>query len=94
MAISQIQRDSPGRDYYLRKRAVGERPERSAPQPETTTVDLVYRQLLREAVNQTATRTGRTNGDDSAIQRGRLNPYHRRFGQVTHRTRQHRPCNP
>lgn len=62
MAISQIQRDSLGRDYYLRKRAVGERPERSARQPETTTVDLVYRQLLREAVNQTATRTGRTTG--------------------------------
>ncbi len=35
--------------------------------------------------------SGRTPGDDYTIQRGRLNPYHRLFRQVTPRTRQHRP---
>src|SRR5829696_6992943 len=33
---------------------------------------------------------GRTPGDDSEIQRGRLNPNHQLFGQVTSRTHQPR----
>ncbi len=37
---------------------------------------------------------GRTHGGDSDIQRDRLNPYRRPFGEVTSRTRQHRPYNP
>ncbi len=31
--------------------------------------------------------SGRTRGGDYEIQRGRLNPYHQLFGQVTSRTR-------
>ena len=36
---------------------------------------------------------GRTPGGDYELQRGRLNPYHRLFGQVTSRTRHDRPYN-
>jgi transposase len=36
---------------------------------------------------------GRTPGGDYELQRGRLNPYHRPFGQVTSRTRHDRPYN-
>ena len=35
--------------------------------------------------------SGRTRGGDSEIQRGRLEPQHRRFGEVTSRTRQPAP---
>jgi hypothetical protein len=38
-------------------------------------------------------RPGRTPGGDYEVQRGRLNPYHRLFGQVTSRTRRDRPYN-
>jgi hypothetical protein len=35
---------------------------------------------------------GRTHRDDYWLQRGRLQPLHRHFGEVTSRTRRTRPC--
>ena len=55
--------------------------------------DVVYRHLMRDAGTRRGG-PGRTPGGDYRIQRDRLNPYHRLFGQVTSRTRRHRHYNP
>jgi hypothetical protein len=93
MAISQISRDCPGRDYYLRKRAAGKAQGGHA-LSETTTVGrgLPLPPARRQA--QQAASPGGHQGGGYRLQRGRLDPYHRLFGQVTSRTRQHRPYKP
>jgi transposase len=55
MAISQIQRDSPGRNYYLRKRAEGKGHKEAMRCLKRRLSDVVYRQLLRDAANLTHT---------------------------------------
>jgi transposase len=62
MAISQIQRDGPGRTYYLRKRADGKGKKEALRCLKRRLSDLVYRQLLRDAHNQTATGPGGQTG--------------------------------
>ena len=49
MATSQIQRDSPGRTYYLRKRAAGKGHKEAMRCLKRRLSDLVYRQLLHDA---------------------------------------------
>lgn len=49
MAISQIQRDCPGRDYYLRKRAAGKGHKEAMRCLKRRLSDVVYRQLVRHA---------------------------------------------
>jgi transposase len=58
MAISQIQRDSPGRDYYLRKRAAGKGKKEALRCLKRRLSDVVYRQLVRDARNQLGTGPG------------------------------------
>jgi transposase len=58
MAISQIQRDCPGRDYYLRKRAAGKGHKEAMRCLKRRLSDLVYRQLVRDTRNQLGTGPG------------------------------------
>jgi transposase len=49
MAISQIPRDCPGRDYYLRKRATGKDHTEAMGCRKRRLSDMVYRPLVRNA---------------------------------------------
>lgn len=49
MAISQIARDTPGRDYYRRKRAAGRSHREALRCLKRRLSDVVYRQLIRDA---------------------------------------------
>ena len=49
MALSQIQRDCPGRDYYLRKRAAGKGHKEAMRCLKRRLSDTVYRQIRRDA---------------------------------------------
>lgn len=49
MAISQIRRDSPGRTYYLNKRAAGKGHKEAMRCLKRRLSDIVYRQLLHDA---------------------------------------------
>lgn len=49
MAISQIARDTPGRDYYRRKRAAGKSHREALRCLKRRLSDVVYRQLIRDA---------------------------------------------
>ncbi len=49
MAITQLQRDCPGRAYYLRKRASGKGHKEALRCLKRRLSDVVYRQLLRDA---------------------------------------------
>jgi transposase len=62
MAISQIQRDCPGRDYYLRKRAAGKGRKEALRCLKRRLPDLVYRQLTSNARNQFGTGPGGQKG--------------------------------
>jgi transposase len=54
MAISQIARDTPGRDYYRRKRAAGKSHREALRCLKRRLSDVVYRQLLRDAARRKA----------------------------------------
>jgi transposase len=94
MAIVQLRNDTEGRAYYRRKVAARQNHHGSDPSPQTTTV----RHRLPPARGRSETTTaskrsdgpGRTNGGGYWLQRGRLQPQRRRFGEVTSRTRQAR----
>jgi transposase len=73
MAISQIARDTPGRDYYRRKRAAGKSHREALRCLKRRLSDIVYRQLLRDSA-RTWGRPGRTLGGGTNIQRGQLKP--------------------
>jgi transposase len=73
MAISQIARDTPGRDYYRRKRAAGKSHREALRCLKRRLSDIVYRQLLRDSA-RTWGRPGRTPGGGTNIQRGQLKP--------------------
>lgn len=62
MAISQIQRDCPGRDYYLRKRAETKGHKEAIRCLKRRLSDVVYRQLLHDAHAQSATGPGGQQG--------------------------------
>jgi transposase len=53
MAISQLRHHGPGRDYYLRKRAEGKGHKEALRCLKRRLSDVVYRQLLRDAREQT-----------------------------------------
>ena len=72
-----------------------EEPQRSPALSETTAVRRgLPPTCCRDARSPAGGGPGRTPGGDYELQRGRLNPYRRLFGQVTSRTRRHRPYNP
>ena len=54
MAISQIARDAPGRDYYRRKRAAGKSHREALRCLKRRLSDVVYRQLLRDSTRHEA----------------------------------------
>ena len=93
MAITQLQRDCPGRTYYLRKRADGKSHKEALRCLKRRLSDVLL--PVPDPRRRPAERggPGRTPGGDYELQRGRLNPYHRPFGQVTSRTRHDRPYN-
>ena len=62
MAITQIQRDTPGRDYYLRKRAAGKGHKEAMRCLKRRLSDLVYRQLMRDTQSREATGPGGHTG--------------------------------
>jgi transposase len=62
MAITQIQRDTPGRAYYLRKRAAGKGHKEAMRCLKRRLSDLVYRHLMRDAHRQEATGPGGHTG--------------------------------
>ncbi len=62
MAITQIQRDTPGRDYYRRKRAAGKAHKEAMRCLKRRLSDLVYRQLIRDAQSRAATGPGGRTG--------------------------------
>lgn len=76
MAITQIQRESAGRNYYRAKRAAGKSHKEALRCLKRRLSDVVYRQLLRDARQPVGTGPGWTPGGDSVLQRGRLNTPH------------------
>ncbi|CQD24368.1 transposase [Mycobacterium lentiflavum] len=54
MAISQIARDTPGRDYYRRRRAAGKSHREALRCLKRRLSDVVYRQLLQDAAQRGA----------------------------------------
>jgi transposase len=62
MALSQIQRDTPGRTYYQRKRAAGKSQKEAMRCLKRQLSDVVYRQLLRDATDQITTGPGGHQG--------------------------------
>jgi transposase len=51
MAITQIQRDSPGKSYYQRKRAAGESHKEALRCLKRRLADTVYRTITRDSVS-------------------------------------------
>ena len=62
MAITQLQHDCPGRDYYLRKRASGKGHKEALRCLKRRLSDVVYRQLLRDAQASQAASPGGQQG--------------------------------
>ena len=73
MALTQLQHDCPGRDYYLRKRAAGKGHKEALRCLKRRLSDVVYRQLRRDA-SVASGEPERTAGGDYELPRGRLNP--------------------
>jgi transposase len=70
MAISQIARDTPGRNYYRRKRAAGKSHREALRCLKRRLSDIVYRQLVRDADRSTGAgpvgHTGATQSSSAA----------------------------
>lgn len=62
MAVSQIQRQGPGRTYYLRKRAKGKSHREAMRCLKRRLSDVVYRQLINDVVQRSATGPGGHQG--------------------------------
>jgi transposase len=62
MAVTQIQRDSPGRAYYLRKRASGKGHNEALRCLKRRLSDAVYRCLIRDAHQRNAAGPGGHQG--------------------------------
>jgi transposase len=93
MAVVQLRhRDSQGRAYFDRKVAAGKTPREAMRCLKRRLSDIVYHQMILDA--RDASGPGRTHGDGYWLQRGRLTPRHRHFGEVTSRTRHHPPYDP
>jgi transposase len=91
VALTQVRmRASTGRGYYDRKISEGKTHNEAMRCLKRRLADHVWRVNDRGRARPARGGSGRTIGGDSGIQRGRLNPDHRLFGQVTSRTRQRR----
>ena len=94
MAVVQLRNPTEGRTYYDRKIADGKVPTKPCACLKRRLSDIVYRTMLNDPVAAPGDRPGRTPGNVSDIQRGRLTSPHRLFGQVTSRTRHHQAYDP
>jgi len=90
MAVVQLRNPTEGRAYYDRKVAAGKTPREA--------MRALKRRLPRRRLPPDDHRCpgsgngpGRTHGGGYRLQRGRLEPQHRHFGEVTSRTRHRRP---
>ena len=90
MAVVQLRNPTEGRAYYDRKVAAGKTPTRSDARPQTPAV---RHRLSPDDPRRPARGNGpgRTRGGGYWLQRGRLAPQRRHFGEVTSRTRHRRP---
>ena len=73
MALTQIRQDTPGRAYYLRKRADGKGHKEAMRCLKRRLSDIVYRQLRHDA-DGPGGGPGRTLRGGSTVQRGQLKP--------------------
>ncbi|MEV6278867.1 IS110 family transposase [Nocardia sp. NPDC051832] len=85
MAIVQLRRPSAGRVYYDRRRAEG-KTSMEAMRAETAPIERGLRTHARRSAQKRKGKPGRAIGGDYGLQRDRLNPAHRHFGQATTRT--------
>ena len=90
MAVVQLRNPTEGRAYYDRKKAAGKTPMEAMRALKRRLSDIVYRQMIPDARAQRQ-RAREDNGGRLWLQRGRLTPQHRLFGEVTSRTRHPRP---
>jgi hypothetical protein len=65
MARVQIRNPSEGRDYYERKKADGKAPMEAMRCVKRRLSDIVYQQMLNDALRQTRTGPGGQQGNDS-----------------------------
>ena len=65
MARVQIRNPSQGRDYYDRKKADGKAPMEAMRCVKRRLSDIVYQQMLHDALARTATSPGGQRGNDS-----------------------------
>jgi hypothetical protein len=97
MVVVQLRHDTEGRAYYRRKRAAGKTSMEAMRALKRRLSDVVYGQLVadqrrgRDTGQPEQASPGGQAGGGYWLQRGRLEPQRRRFGEVTSRTRQHRP---
>ena len=89
MAIVQLRNDTEGRAYYRRKVAAGKTTMEAMRALKRRLSDLVYHQLVADQKRQRrateAADPGGQAGGGYWLQRGRLQPQRRRFGEVASR---------
>ena len=94
MAITQLSHNTRGRGLLPEQTRRRQKPSRSAALSHTAPVRCRLPPPRARYPPRHHDGPGRTPGSDAEIQRGRLNPNHRLFGQATPRTRRHRPYQP
>jgi len=87
MAVVQLRNPTEGRAYYDRKVAAGKHRWKRCALSNGGSPGIVYHQMIHRPAGST-NGPGRTRGGGYWLQRGRLQPQHRRFGEVTSRARQ------
>jgi hypothetical protein len=91
-AACQIRLDTPGRAYYRRKLAAGKSRSRrcaaSSDVSPTPSIDQLIADAPSRRTHSCKRGSGRAPRGVTSIQRGRLEPAHRRFGSATSRTRE------
>ena len=90
MAVVQLRNPTEGRAYYDRKVAAGKTPTEAMRALNRRLSDIVYHQMITDS-RAPATGPGGHAGGGYWLQRGRLAPLRRHFGEVTSRTRRPRP---
>jgi hypothetical protein len=90
MAVVQLRHPTKGRAYYDRKVAAGKSPMEAMRALKRRLSNVVFRQMKADA-HATRTGPGGHTGGGYWLQRGRLIPQRRHFGEVTSRTRHQRP---
>jgi Transposase IS116/IS110/IS902 family len=90
MAVVALRNDTKGRAYYRRRLAAGNPPWKRCGASNGGCRHRLPADDQRRPQGR-GNGPGRTRGDACWLQRGRLQPLHRRFGEVTSRTRRKQP---